>query len=405
MAAYWPGHCSNRSRLKQLCVHLRILAQRMEDALASPASTRASAGTLHTPSPQSRACPVRCQTCRDGVPVPLLSSIRAYRMKTIRLKSGTIQQLSPILYVDRPHASTVSRVARAPCAVLLCGWMNGELKYLHKYVAPYKRMFPNATILILLSTLKSTFLSPPAATRSTAELIRDELLRAGRDATVPGVQVRPQMAVHYFSNGGLISLSTLMEHLHDAEMPTPMATIFDCVPGVLSQSILSDAATMTYPPGSWKYWLTLGLVRLYFLRSAWFGYAYHPMDNLNTAKRYQNIPSTWHWSMQGALSKKLPPRLYLYTRPDAYISPLSVAEHAAEAQRVNGEPPSRMLDAERLVSPPVWPPLSEIRTRQLIWDTPSHCQMARQFPDLYWSTVEQFLREAMSLVPDRTSKL
>jgi len=331
----------------------------------------------------------------------------SYKMRTIRLKSGTIQQLSPILYVDRPHASTAPRLARAPCAVLLCGWMNGELKYLHKYVAPYKRMFPHATIIILLSTLRSTFMSSPAATRSTALLVKDELLRAGRSASGPAAQAAPYMAVHYFSNGGLVTLSTMIEHLRDArpEMPSPMATIFDCVPGVLSEPILRDAATMSYPPGSWKYWLNLALVRLYFLRTAWFGYAYQPLDNLDTVKKYQNTPSTLHWGIQRPVPQKLPPRLYLHTRSDAFISPASVAEHAAEAQRTNGELPPRMLEAERLAAPPVWPPLAEIRTRQFVWDTPSHCQMARQFPDLYWSTVEQFLHEAMALVPDRASKL
>ena len=328
-------------------------------------------------------------------------------MKTVRLKTGTIQQLSNILYVDRPHVSTAPRVARAPCAVLLCGWMNGELKYLHKYVAPYKRMFPHATILILLSTFKTTFFNPPAASLATAQLIKEELLRVGRDAMEQGDEEPPRMAVHYFSNGGMVTLSTMMEHLHDASphMPTPMATIFDCVPGILSEPIMRDASTMTYKFGSWNYLSTSALVRLYFWRTALFGYAYHPMDNVESAKKYQNIPSTWHWATQRPAPHTLPPRLYMHTRADAYISPISVTEHAAEAQRVNHEPRPMLLEAEKLTSPPVWPPLSDVRTRQLVWDTPAHCQMARQFPDLYWSTVKQFLEESMTQMPGRTSKL
>ncbi|WFD18358.1 hypothetical protein MCAP1_000560 [Malassezia caprae] len=212
------------------------------------------------------------------------------------------------------------------------------------------RMFPHATVLVLLSTLQTTFLSRPSATRSTAQLIKDELLRAGRDASETGAQAAPQMAVHYFSNGGMATLSTMMKHLHDMhpDMPSPMATIFDCVPGVLTEPIFRDAATMSDAPGSWKYWLHVALVRLYFLRMSWFGYGYQPMDNVETAKKYQNIPSTWHWAMQRPVSHKLPPRLYLNTLADAFISPASVTEHAAEAQRVNGESPAHSYATDGL---------------------------------------------------------
>lgn len=402
MGVSWSGRCNSRNLLL-LRRPRRPRALHRAVARASRDSTRASGGIRRMPSVQSRARRPGEEGGR-GLWSPRETSDVDGAMRTIRLKSGTVQQLSPIVYVDRPQASTAApRVARAPCAVLLCGWMNGELKYLHKYVGPYRRMFPDATILILLSTLRSTFLARSSAHLSTAQLIKEELLQAGCHAAARGAQAPPQMAVHYFSNGGLLSLSMLMENLHDTrpEMPLPMATIFDCVPGVLSEPILRDAATMNFPRSSWQYWLTSALVRTYFWKLKTFGYANHPYDNLDVAKAYQNTLRTWQWQTQRPPPEKLPPRLYLYTRADAFIGPEFVSEHAAEAQRVNREPLPTVLEAEHLEGPPVWPPLHACRTRQLVWDTPSHCQMARHSPDLYWSTVEQFLQEAMTLEPER----
>ena len=47
-----------------------------------------------------------------------------------------LQQVGTALYAARPTVQS-AKSAHAPCAVMVYGWMDAELKYVSKYVQPY----------------------------------------------------------------------------------------------------------------------------------------------------------------------------------------------------------------------------------------------------------------------------
>lgn len=78
-----------------------------------------------------------------------------------------------------------------PAAVLLQGWMDGPLRIVAKYAAVYARLFPEATIVLQLSTGKS-FMSPEAVKVKTAgrvsQLLAEVETRMGQRDELRGQQ-------------------------------------------------------------------------------------------------------------------------------------------------------------------------------------------------------------------------
>lgn len=316
-----------------------------------------------------------------------------------------LEQYAPLVYVAHADSRAAPVIAPAPSVILICGWMDAQLRHVYKYVEPYRRLFPNVPVVIMLSTVNSCFLSSTREWQKNAAIVQRILREAGKLAYEKAPNEPQTVFIHGFSNGGLISLDSLMEHMDDSSptFPQPVGSVFDSLPGFDSARTTLSAVIAGIHGDDLKAQLTRAYTRatmtvLHYVRQV-TSFVGGRAPNINFAKAYVNKPESWAWK-KDTTPLKCPPRLYLHTRADEYISPSAVEEHAAEVQRVNQEESAMVVEAENLKNTAIaWPPLHTIRTRRMVWDTPKHVQIARMHPTLYWSAVETFVRDAMSMIP------
>lgn len=316
------------------------------------------------------------------------------------------EELSPLVHISRPASNQSNNWNSSPSAILICGWMDAQLRHVKKYAEPYRRLFPDVPIIIMLSTTRFCFFSSTAGWIKNAKLVQSELLEAGRIKAERAPTETHTVFIHGFSNGGLISLSSLMEHVEvtSPTFPQPLGAVFDSLPGYDALDKLVPAATAQVTGNNMQTRLQragmiAGLYSFWYARSLSVALGGRP-HNITFAKELVNKPTSWAWQKYDIPLAKCPPRLYLHTRSDQFIAPDSVEKHAEDLQRVNREPAPVVIEAEHLKHPAIrWPPLSETRTRRMVWNTPQHVQIGRAFHSVYWTSIETFLRDALSLVP------
>ena len=317
-----------------------------------------------------------------------------------------LEQHSPLVFRAPPDYDAQPSILPAPSAILVCSWMDAQLPHVYKYAEPYRRLFPNVPVIIVISTVNSSFFSSVREWKSSTEIVLGLLREAGDAAAVHTPNQSPSVFLHAFSNGGLMSIEALMLHLKDASptFPQPVGTVFDSLPSSDSVSKLLSAASVSFTTSD----LVSRLKYMYAMASAGTIYSWSQINSIafggsrtiDSAKQHMNKPVCWAWQ-RDAVSLKCPPRLYLHSRADEFIEAEHVRAHALEAQCANNEAPPAVVEGEELgqTTGVTWPPLDQIRTRRMVWNTPKHVQIGRKFPQLYWSTIETFFREVMSMVP------
>ncbi|PKI83240.1 hypothetical protein MVES1_003051 [Malassezia vespertilionis] len=317
------------------------------------------------------------------------------------------EQLSERLFRYNPTSASGAH-SQAPTAVVLYGWMDAELKYVAKYADMYAKLLPSATVLVNLTTNKSTFLSSELERAKEASYT----IRALRDVSAenrgPG---RATVLFHSFSNGGIISLSALLRSVRNTEqgsLPEPVATVMDCCPGALSASLFGDAGTFAMDDSTIasrvrKMLISTMLTNMYRLRMAKERLAGRS-DDFTAVKAQLNNPALWAWAPKGGVvPSTLPARLYLYSRADRFIPTEEVETSAKASQDTNHDACLPKIAVEREEAQ--WPSLEEARTRLCMWDNAPHCALLRYDPQRYVAALGTFLQDVEKTTHKTRSKL
>lgn len=237
--------------------------------------------------------------------------------------------------------------------IILCTWMGAAGKHIAKYTALYRRVAPNARILLIESTvgmLTSAFFSrqhvkkfAPAAgvvldTLAGCEdrALRDSeeykearfdnektIIRNRRPCLSPS-HAEPKILLHIFSNGGMNSATHLLRILR-SRLDEPLALtgmIFDSCPGKgTSYWQTYDALVLSFPKTI--VWRFLGALAIHFFLI--FVVVYVACGNENPATLWRRTP----------LEETSPARgvCYLYSQEDRMIDWTDVEEHAEEARK------------------------------------------------------------------------
>lgn len=317
---------------------------------------------------------------------------------------SALQKVGNLLYAARPAATALAS-SSAPCAVVLYGWMDAELKYVAKYALPYTEMYPNATVLVQLSTTGSAFMtSMPGGKPDTLAAL--QLLREAHDrARTSTPDRRPTVVFHSFSNGGLMPLTSLLEcgRAEPERLPQPAAYIMDCSPGYLDGNGFARAMASMAPSSSLseqlRHWATRNATRTYFNGVNALAEFWNRENPLERAKRELNEVSTWAW---GPTPAQLPARLYTYTAADRFISPEAVRAHAEQAQATMGPRPLCVHSMEGVAAKDVR--MTDDRVQLCEWTSPKHCAIARDAPHTYWAAVGEFLERILTSSDVRKAK-
>lgn len=212
-----------------------------------------------------------------------------------------------------------------PDVVVIYGWGDCQLKHLAKYAAGYRKLFPGAKQVVVLSPIaKAMFTTLEQRSRHMALVIS----AIGYDENT-----KPKTLIHTMSNTGAINFAaTLNEHLQTFKKAMPHELfVMDSTPG---------GTRLTWANlKRWSLAMTLGTAKLFpwpMLVTQWiWGFFLLANSFLLFLRRQKHAGA---WSRVAAnderFTVKTAQRLYMYSKEDPLIGYKDIEEHAEEAKKL-----------------------------------------------------------------------
>ncbi|KAE9987782.1 hypothetical protein EG328_001597 [Venturia inaequalis] len=209
--------------------------------------------------------------------------------------------------------------SQQPDLVILSTWMGAAPKHILKYVSAYRKIYPNASLLVLTNGVQDIIFRPSSH--------YEKHLRAAISVIRSTHQQNPQakIVLHLFSNGGahtICQLAKLYRKL--CSQPLPLhGTILDSAPGRATYK-RSIAAMSVGLPKSFPVRI-LGILVLHMACIAmWLQRHILGGENVITrVRRELNDPLLFPTGAR---------RVYIYSKTDEMVDWETVEEHASEAE-------------------------------------------------------------------------
>lgn len=232
-------------------------------------------------------------------------------------------KLNDITSIYRPAESSNSTdksTLTAPSLIVLCSWMGAATKHILKYTDGYKRLFQNANILLIESTLANMFIGSDLAPAS--EILDSFVQEAASENTDHGRQL---IILHAMSNGGANNATWLAERFLKTHSRLPFdRMILDCCPGRPEVTSATRAITLSLPSQYLVRLIGSYLIYLGLLLSKLINETFGLENTIIRIRRQLNDP---------AIFPTATPRLYLYSEGDAMVDFRDVHDHAQEAKQ------------------------------------------------------------------------
>lgn len=258
-----------------------------------------------------------------------------------------------VFYYEPPHIPTAPREHAAPSLIVLCAWMGALPRHISKYTNGYKRLFPNAAILVIQSgpwdCVASDGKEAPRM-RVACEII----------ASIKKKENAGSIILHAMSNGGGIAVTRLGALFREqGEKNIFDKLIFDCLPGRYDISQLTTAVSIIALSKS-KFVQLLGpiLIRAWIRVVKFFCDLFGREEDLQKQRRRLN---------DAELFDSRVPRLYLYSKSDVLVHHQYVHEHVEEAKGLGYE------------------------VHQVVYEKAAHCALLMDRKEKYFQDIESFV--------------
>ncbi|KAJ7581421.1 hypothetical protein C8J56DRAFT_1057404 [Mycena floridula] len=225
-------------------------------------------------------------------------------------------------YVFQPEAALSSGTRSDPSLILIFGGMGAELSHFHTFVQNDAKLFPGATVLVILNTLEF-FLSTQRTREANLEPVAHRILVLFFFQTV-----RVDFMVVFFliirSIGGAWQLSTLSTLLHEKSFSSPKfpsAIIIDSSPGG-TRTLSNVLAAVTPDHRSWPIrFLISSLVALVYFAVRLFLVLFRRPHPIEAVLAQLLKPDVMSWTTKDT------PRLYVFSQTDALVPVADVKTH------------------------------------------------------------------------------
>lgn len=266
------------------------------------------------------------------------------------------------MFLYRPaDLSTNQEDSTQPSLIVFCTFMGAPLKIVDKYAAGYRKLFPNSSILLILSNLSDTFcfdVLQADRSKKASNTILDVKAAADSASTSPGPFV-----LHAMSNGGTTAAARIAKHLHDTGHPNTIFsyTIADSAPSHPKLSTGVEAITMQIPIkspllrklGYWALYVTLGLTMFICC------------DIFRQEDMVRKLRRRWN---DAQLFSPQAPRLYLFSKNDALIPYEDVKDHAQDAKQKGWK-----------------------NVREELFEKAPHCGLILENAGRYWGAIKRLV--------------
>jgi len=258
------------------------------------------------------------------------------------------KKLSDSIFFYQPSTEqiTPTKYSSSPSLIILCTWVAAQPKHISRYIDHYQRCFPNASILIIQTSLyQMTFLTDKGH-QNRIKIVTDII--CNQNGTVH---------LHGFSNGGAVTISQLLCALPSSNRQnTFSALVLDSCPGRGTYERTAKGMIVTLPKNPVVRLLGTALVHMvlvvfFVLDKLGFGNA------VSTVRQRLNDKTLFELRM---------PRVYIYSKADEMVHWDDVHDHADDARRKG---------YERLV--------------EVVFDRSGHCAHIREDEDKYWKAVDE----------------
>ncbi|KAG7099930.1 hypothetical protein E1B28_001723 [Marasmius oreades] len=227
-------------------------------------------------------------------------------------------------YVPPSGKDTHPTPSSGPELILIFGWLDGKLSPLKRYMQGYRKLYPQATQVLIMSR-KSSGWSRKSTNLNVIRPAIDIIQSHGLFGPSP-----PNMLVHVLSNGGgfqLLLASELMKeipHQPPVDKRPATAIVFDSVPGEAGLWHALYAHTIGLSLFV-KFLVSGPLILIYaaVMGWAWIRRQPSPFDVLREGLQDPYMVP---------FSNKRTPRLYIYSQQDQLVLGESVEKHMADAK-------------------------------------------------------------------------
>ncbi len=253
---------------------------------------------------------------------------------------------SILLYQPSVQQAARAKYSPGPSLIVLCTWVAAQPKPITRYTDNYQRCFPNASILIVQTSLYHMVFTTDKGHQNRLKIVTDII--CNQNGTV---------YLHGFSNGGAVTVSQLLWALPSSyRRNTFSALVLDSCPGRGTYGRTAKAMVVSLPKNAVARLLGavpvhVVLVVLYILDKLGFG------NVISRARQRLNDETLFELKM---------PRLYIYSKADEMVLWNDVHDHAEEARRKGYE-----------------------RLSELVFDHSGHCAHIRENEDKYWKAVQE----------------
>ena len=227
---------------------------------------------------------------------------------------GHFSRLNPAVYIHQPASKTSSS---GPDLVLVAGWMNASIRNIAKYAAGYEKLYPSATILVIMSSSTDLLFRSKTANLNRVAPVLEVLYALPPDA---------RFLVHAFSNGGAItSLLIAEQYLAKTGRQLPVtAMILDSSPGKMS----FQATVRSFAVGPSKFfilrWLIVAMISFGYWIVKLLYWTRLQSDRLR--KMREDLNSLRLFRLEA-------PRLYIYSLTDYIVTWQEIEEHIGDAHK------------------------------------------------------------------------
>lgn len=235
-----------------------------------------------------------------------------------------------------------------PSLIVLCTWMAANPRHIAKYTNSYKRLYPNASILVVQSMLNDMTYRSSRTQQKRIEIARDIILNTSSEGKV---------LLHIFSNGGANTACQIATSLPSSQRASIFSgMILDSCPGRNDFKRANKAILAALPKNPMTRFL--GSIMVYLVLTVIFIIDAHGGQNAVTCAR--------NGLNDDALFGINVPRLYIFSKEDEMVGWSDVQDHAKEAKRKGFK-----------------------NVQALVFEGSGHCAHAMQDSDRYWNAVKQ----------------
>ena len=266
------------------------------------------------------------------------------------------EKLTDAISYHRPHPSEGRQEPKdGPTLIVLCTWMSAHRKHISKYTSHYRLKYPNASLLIIESSIADIFYRTNATQQHRLRLARDILT-----SHITGQENR-QILLHVFSNGGAQCAVQLATSLSPENRPHAFdAIVFDSCPGEATYARSVHAMSLSLPKSPLAQYL--GPVFIHFTLCLFYLaiFVFRFETVITRSRRCLNDPEMFGTDA---------PRLYVYSKGDELVPWGDVESHAEDARgKGYGD------------------------VRRVLFGDSAHCAHAMVHKEQYWEAVAGLLK-------------